>query len=107
MDIKALEQLLDGPRDNAMLRLTLARQLQQQGQTAAAIEHLRVALDQQSDYSAAWKLLGQCYTQTGQNEQARAAYQQGLSAARQRGDKQSEKEMQVFLRRLDKATSGE
>lgn len=102
MDIAALEKLLDGPRDNAMLRLTLAKQLHASDRTEAAIEHLKTAVAKQPDYSAAWKLLGKCLAQTGQIEAARQAYEQGLIAAQANGDKQSEKEITVFLRRLNK-----
>jgi len=105
MDIKALQALLDGPRDNAMLRLTLARQLMNIQQTDDAIEHLRYATAQQPGYSAAWKLLGQCLTVNDNIELAQQAYQQGIKAAQDSGDKQSEKEMMVFLRRLNKKTN--
>lgn len=102
MDIATLEKMLDGPRDNAMLRLTLAKQLIDQQQINAAIEHLQTATSMQTEYSAAWKLLGKCLALNGQLDQAREAYQQGILSAKAQGDKQSEKEMMVFLRRLDK-----
>lgn len=102
MDISTLEKMLDGPRDNAMLRLTLAKQLVDLDRLEDAISHLQVAVSMQEQYSAAWKLLGKCLTLNNLNEQAREAYRQGILSAQTQGDKQSEKEMTVFLKRLDK-----
>lgn len=102
MDIATLEKMLDGPRDNAMLRLTLAQRLLDAERVDDAIEHLRTAASMQKEYSAVWKLLGKCLTQAGQLDHAREAYQKGILSAKAQGDKQSEKEMQVFLQRLDK-----
>ncbi len=102
VNIAALEKLLDGPRDNAMLRLTLAKQLADLDKLEDAIRHLQVAVSMQEQYSAAWKLLGKCLALNGANEQAQEAYRQGIVSAQAQGDKQSEKEMRVFLKRLDK-----
>ncbi|MNI72488.1 hypothetical protein D3C73_1284350 [compost metagenome] len=54
------------------------------------------------DYSAAWKLLGKAWLAGGQPQAAREAWQRGLSVAGSKGDQQARKEMQVFLRRLDR-----
>ena len=56
-----------------------------------------------AEQSAAWKLLGQACQRLGMLEEARQAWHNGLEVARKRGDKQTEKEMTVFLRRLEKA----
>ena len=53
-------------------------------------------------YSAAWKLLGKAHLAAGDRDAARTAWEQGLAAARAHGDKQAEKEMTVFLKKLDK-----
>lgn len=103
MDIQALLKMLEGGRDSAMLRLSLANALQLQGDLAAAREHLRSAVEQDPQYSAAWKALGKVELESGKPEAARQAWQSGIDAALQRGDKQAQKEMQVFLKRLDKA----
>jgi hypothetical protein len=42
----------------------------------------------------------------GQAEEALAAYRQGIDAARKKGDRQAEKEMAVFARRLEKKLPG-
>lgn len=83
-----------------MLRLTLARLLAQAEQWDEAIKHLLSALEQDPNYSAAWKALGQARIAMGQYDAALSAWQKGIAAARFNGDKQAEKEMGVFVRRL-------
>ena len=47
-----------------------------------------------------WKALGKACLAAGQQPAAAEAWRSGMAAATQRGDKQAEKEMAVFLRRL-------
>lgn len=91
--------IADG-RDNAMLRLTLARLFAQAEQWDSAADHLESALLQDPGYTAAWKELGRVRQALGQNDAARLAWQRGIEVAQSRGDKQAGKEMAVFLRRL-------
>jgi len=67
-----------------------------------AIDHLRHAVDQNPRYSAAWKALGDAHTRSGSVERAAAVYERGIAAAREAGDIQAAKEMEVFLKRLRK-----
>ncbi|NNM00711.1 MAG: hypothetical protein HKO62_08180 [Gammaproteobacteria bacterium] len=53
------------------------------------------------DYSAAWKLLGKALASAGDTAAARTAYESGIACAERMGDKQAQREMQVFLKRLD------
>ena len=100
--IASLRKQCDGPRDGALLRFSLGNALLGEGEIDAAIGELRRALDFDSAYSAAWKLLGKACQQTGQLQAAADAWRNGIDAAARRGDKQAEKEMTVFLRRLEK-----
>jgi predicted Zn-dependent protease len=106
MDIEALENMLDQMlqvgRDSALLRMGLASALQQHGQPQAALAHLQSAVKQDPDLSAAWKILGKLHLELGDQESARQAWQQGVLVAEALGDKQALKEMQVFLKRLDR-----
>ena len=102
MDVQALLDMLERGRDSAMLRLSLASALQQQGDLATARSHLQAAVQQDPQYSAAWKALGKVELELGDKVAARRSWQSGIESALQRGDKQAEKEMQVFLKRLDK-----
>ena len=95
-----LERLLANGQDNAMLRFGLGKAYLDAGAPAKAAEHLRCAVKQDANYSAAWKLLGRALTQAEQNEEAKAAYEEGIRVAEARGDIQAAKEMRVFLKRL-------
>ena len=96
--------MLDRGQDSALLRFSLGGEYLKRGEPRRAIEHLRVALTQDADYSAAYKLLGKALTEDGQPDAAKQVYSQGVSVAEKRGDKQAAKEMTVFLRRLNKAS---
>lgn len=93
----------DGPRDGALLRFSLGNALLAEGDAAAAIDELRRAVQFDADYSAAWKLLGKACLAAGDTTGAASAWQSGIEVAHRRGDKQAEKEMTVFLRRLRKS----
>ncbi|HEX7916529.1 tetratricopeptide repeat protein [Rudaea sp.] len=100
--IDRLRTLCGGPRDGALLRMSLANALLVQNDAEGAITELREALRFDPGYSAAWKLLGKTLAAAGDSAAAINAYQSGIAATVERGDKQAEKEMRVFLRRLAK-----
>lgn len=102
MDIQALENMLENGRDSALLRVGLASALQQSGELTAALSHLQSAVQQDPNFTAAWKALGKLHLELGDRDSARQAWQEGIAVASRRGDKQAGKEMQVFLKRLDK-----
>jgi tetratricopeptide (TPR) repeat protein len=100
--ISNLEKLLGTPRDGALLRYSLGLEYAKGGDFDSAIAHFREAVARDPLYSAAWKGLGKALTDAGQPPQALEAYRSGIEAARKKGDKQAEKEMLVFARRLEK-----
>ncbi|MDR3387902.1 MAG: tetratricopeptide repeat protein [Rudaea sp.] len=105
--IARLRSLCGGARDGALLRVSLANALLAQGDATAAAIELRRAVEFDPGYSAAWKMLGNALNENGDAEAAVAAYRNGIAAAVRRGDKQAEKEMGVFLRRLLKRAGGD
>jgi len=100
--LESLEKMLAKGMDNALLRFGLGKGYLDLGDSAKAIEHLQRCVEFDPKYSAAWKLLGKAWLASGDTEQARKAWQQGLIAAAGHGDKQAEKEMTVFLKKLQK-----
>lgn len=100
--LESLERLLAKGNDNALLRFGLGKGHLDAGNAARAVEHLERCVGFDPGYSAAWKLLGKAYLAQRNPEAARKAWQQGLAAAQTHGDKQAEKEMAVFLKKLDK-----
>jgi Tfp pilus assembly protein PilF len=94
--------MLAAGRDSSLLRFSLGNEYLKLGEPAAAAQHLDKAVALDPGYSAAWKLLGRARLDCGDRDGARNAWRQGLTAAAERGDKQAEREMTVFLRRLDR-----
>lgn len=101
-----LLKLVDTPRDGALLRFGIANELMHQERWDEAVPQLRRALEMQRDYSAAWKLLGKALVAAGRDDEALAAYHEGIAVAEAKGDVQAAKEMRVFARRIDKARGG-
>jgi Tfp pilus assembly protein PilF len=100
--IDRLEKLLGTPRDGALLRFSLGLEYAKAGDAGKAIEHFRDALAKDPGYSAAWRALGKALESAGRAGDALSAYRDGIAAAQSKGDKQAEKEMTVFARRLEK-----
>ena len=100
--LSGLLALRGGVRDGALLRISIANALIENQRWDEAVVELKRALDFDPHYSAAWKLLGTSFASSGDAAGAIAAYRAGIDAASARGDKQAAKEMQVFLRRLEK-----
>lgn len=100
--IANLEKLLGTPRDGALLRYSLGSEYLKAGETARGIAELREAVARDPKYSAAWKALGRALADAGRDDEAAAAFASGIEAARARGDRQAEKEMTVFARRIGK-----
>ena len=99
--ISSLEKLLGTPRDGALLRYSLGLEYAKAGEHERAIGYLREAVTRDPLYSAAWKALGKQLAESSPAE-ALDAFRRGIEAARKKGDKQAEKEMTVFARRLER-----
>ena len=95
-----LEAMRARGQDSALLRYSLGGEYLKLNQPAKAAEHLRQAVAQDPKYSAAWKLLGKALADAGRDDEAIKAYEDGIKAAQEKGDKQAAKEMMVFLKRL-------
>ncbi len=101
-----LEKLLDTPRDGALLRFSLGMEYFKMENTEKAAEYLRDAVARDPGYSAAWRALGKALESSGRSAEALAAFREGIAAAQKKGDKQAEKEMAVFARRIEKKIAG-
>ena len=103
--ISNLENLLSQGRESALLRFSLGSEYLKLGMTWVAVIHLKRALELDTNYSAAWKLLGMAYADAGILHGALDTYRRGVDVAQRRGDQQAAKEMTVFARRLGKKLS--
>jgi Tfp pilus assembly protein PilF len=102
VDVDQLEQLLASGNDSAALRVALGTAYLKADNPIDAIEHLQAAIALDGDYSAAWKLLGQAQATAARNDDAEHSYTRGIEVATRRGDMQAAREMQVYLKRLEK-----
>ncbi len=102
--LENLEAMLARGEDNKLLRFALGKACLEDGRPAEAAAHLSRCLAFDREYSAAWKLCGKALAACGHNQDAAKTFHQGIEVARRHGDKQAQKEMEVFLRRLEKQT---
>ncbi len=104
--IERLEKLLDSPRDGSLLRFSLGLEYLKLENTEKAIAYLREAVARDAGYSAAWRTLGKALETAGRAAEALDAYRKGIVASQKKGDKQAQKEMTVFARRIEKRIAG-
>jgi tetratricopeptide (TPR) repeat protein len=100
--IESLEKMLAKGVDNSLLRFGLGKGYLDLGDNAKAAEHFQRCVEFDPKYSAAWKLLGKAHLALADYPAAQRAWELGLEAARVHGDKQAEKEMTVFLKKLER-----
>ena len=98
--IETFEKMLASGQDNDMLRFTLGNAYFSTKDYTVAAQHFAKSVEHNKDYSAAWKMLGRSYASLDQHNEALQAFDSGLAAAANNGDKQTEKEITVFRRRV-------
>ncbi len=89
--------------DDPVVRFGLAAAYLDAGQPEKAVVEYAEAVRLKPDYSAAHRGLGRALERAGRMAEAKAAYAKGLEVAARTGDLQTKKEIEVFLRRLEKA----
>jgi Flp pilus assembly protein TadD len=100
--IAAFKEVAEEMPDDPEVRFGLAGAYLDAGQAESAVTEYRETIRLKPDYSAAHRGLGRALERAGRIAEAKAAYQQGLDVATRNGDLQTVKEIEVFLRRLDK-----
>jgi predicted Zn-dependent protease len=100
--LASFEKMLAAGKEGPLLRFSLGNEYLKSGEAASAAEHLARAVELDPSYTAAWKLLGKALAAAGRDAEALTAYERGIEVAQRKGDKQAQKEMQVFARRLAK-----
>jgi len=100
--IDTFEAMLERGQDSDMLRYTLGNEYYKNKQFDKAIEHLRQAVELKPTYSTAWKLLARALAEDGQLQQALETFDTAAKVAVDNGDKQVEKEITVFRKRVQK-----
>lgn len=97
-----LEEMLASGRDDAMLRFGLGSAYFNEEKFEEAVVHLMKCIEHDENYSAAYKLLGKAQIKLGNDRQAKDILERGLPIAQAAGDKQTEREITVFMKKLDR-----
>lgn len=101
--LASFEKMLAAGHDGALLRFSLGNEFLKADDAASACTHLARAVELDPAYTAAWKLYGKALAAAGRDADALATYRRGIEVAHAKGDRQAEKEMTVFARRLARA----
>ena len=100
--IAEFKEVVEMMPDDPVVRFGLGGAYLDAGQAALAAAEYAEAVRLKPDYSAAHRGLGRALERAGRIPEAKAAYAKGLEVARTTGDLQTGKEIEVFLRRLEK-----
>ena len=100
-------KLLERDPENPMVLYSLGSELFKEEKYSEAREHLIRAVRNKPDYSVAHRTLGRTLYELGEDAEARRVFAEGREVAQKNGDLQTIKEIDVFVRRLDKRERGE
>jgi predicted Zn-dependent protease len=100
-------KLLEKDPENPMVLFSLGTEMFKEGRYPEAREHLARAVVNKPDYSVAYRMLGRAHFELREDAEARRVFTKGREVAQENGDLQTVREIDVFLRRLDKRQAGE
>ncbi|BBL80533.1 hypothetical protein RxyAA322_23870 [Rubrobacter xylanophilus] len=104
--VEMFRKLLERDPENPMLLYSLGSELFRRRAFEESTKHLRRAIQSKPDYSVAYRTLGRALYELGEDEEARRVFERGREVARRNGDLQTVKEIDVFMRRLEKRAAG-
>lgn len=105
--VEIFRRLLERDPDNPMVLCSLGMELFKEGNYQEAREHLTRAIENKPDYSVAYRMLGRTHYELHENAEARRIFTIGREVAEENGDLQTVKEIDVYMRRLEKREAGE
>ncbi|MDQ3589609.1 MAG: tetratricopeptide repeat protein [Actinomycetota bacterium] len=100
-------KLLEKDPENPMILFSLGNELFKDGEYTEARTHLRRAIENKPDYSVAYRTLGRAHYELHEDAEARRVFTEGREVAEKNGDLQTVREIDVFMRRLEKREAGE
>ena len=100
-------KLLEKDSNNPMILYSLGNELFKEGRYGEARDLLKRAVENKPDYSVAYRMLGRAHFELHENSEARSVFMSGREVAQENGDLQTVKEIDVFMRRLEKREVGE
>jgi len=99
-------KLLDRDPNNPMVLYSLGNELFKEKKYIEAGEYLSHAVRNKPDYSVAYRMLGRTLYELGEHTEARRVFFEGREVAEKNGDIQTVKEIDIFIRRLEKREAG-
>lgn len=99
-------KLLSRDPENPMVLYSLGNELFKEKNYSEAREYLGRAVENKPDYSVAYRMLGRALYELGEDAEARRVFGEGREVAGRNGDLQTVKEIDVFVRRLEKRERG-
>ena len=100
--LRQLRGLVEADPQDALSRFLLGRELVAANHFEEASQSFAEAIRLEPEYTAAYRQLGNCHEKLEQFSEATSAYVRGVEVAEKTGDLQAGKEMQAFLRRLER-----
>ena|SRR5215218_5399670 len=105
--IDMFRKLLERDPNNPMVLYSLGNELFKEQKYLEAREYLSRAVQNKPDYSVAYRMLGRALYELREDAEAHLVFAQGREVAKRNGDLQTVKEIDVFVRRLEKRERGE
>ena len=95
-------KLLERDPENPMVLYSLGSELFKKQKYSEAREYLTRAIRNKPDYSVAYRMLGRALYELREDAEARRVFAEGSEVAQRNGDLQTVREIDVFVRRLEK-----
>ena len=95
--LQVLRMLIQQDPKNRLARYGLAMELAGQGDLDGAVSEFRALIERDPDYAYAYFHCAQMLEKLDRPDQARAAYQEGITAAERTGDSHARSELQGAL----------
>ena len=99
-------KLLERDPENPMVLYSLGNEMFKEQRYSEAKTYLSRAVRNKSDYSVAYRTLGRVLYELHEDDEARRVFAQGREVADANGDLQTAKEIDVFVRRLERRQAG-
>jgi uncharacterized protein HemY len=99
-------KLLERAPENPMVLYSLGNELFKEQRYSEAKKYLSRAVRNKPDYSVAYRTLGRVLYELHEDYAARRVFTQGREVADANGDLQTVKEIDVFVRRLERRQAG-
>ena len=99
-------KLLERDPENPMVLYSLGNELFKEQRYSEAKTYLSRAVRNKPDYSVAYRTLGRVLYELHEDDEARRVFAHGREVADANGDLQTVKEIDVFVRRLERRQAG-